>query len=231
MSEPRPSASTARDRIFGKIRASLDVKADDSARAVLIASRIASRARHLTPARALLAPAELRAQFTAYLTIGQATVIDVPTLDGLPMAIAAYLRDHNRPARIRMGADPRLAALPWNTAPGLERLTGRAQPDDEVSLSYAVAGAAETGTLVLTSGPDNPVTLNYLPETHMIVVDANTLVGPYESAFDIVRAKLGVGVMPRTLNLITGPSRTSDIGGKTVMGAHGPRFLAVLVVG
>jgi L-lactate dehydrogenase complex protein LldG len=114
---------------------------------------------------------------------------------------------------------------------GAHALNGRAHPDDEVSLSYAVAGAAETGTLVLASGPDNPVTLNYLPETHMVVLDAATLVGPYEDAIDIVRSRFGIGVMPRTLNLISGPSRTSDIGGKTVMGAHGPRHLAIFIVG
>jgi L-lactate dehydrogenase complex protein LldG len=225
------SDRTARDRIFAKLRASLAVAPGDTSRAELVDARIAARARHMTPARATLPPAELRAQFTAYLTRGHASVIDVASTDGLPEAVATYLRDHNRPARVRMGADARLAALPWDRAPGLERLTGRADPTDEVSLSYAVAAAAETGTLVLASGPDNPVTLNYLPETHMVVLDAETLVGPYEDTFDIVRARFGAGVMPRTLNLISGPSRTSDIGGKTVMGAHGPRHLAVFVVG
>ena len=224
------SEMTPRDRILGKIRASLAAKPGEC-RAELVDARIAGRARHLTPARALLPAQELRAQFTIYLTRGHASVIDVAAAADVPAAIAAYLRDHNRPARVRMGADPRLAALPWVLAPGLERLTGRADPADEVSLSYAVAAAAETGTLVLASGPDNPVTLNFLPETHMVLLDAGTLVGSYEDAFNIVRDRFGIGVMPRTLNFISGPSRTSDIGGKTVMGAHGPRHLAVFVIG
>jgi len=229
MSESR-SNTAARDAIFGKIRASLGAKSGDG-RQALTTQRIAARARHLTPARALQSPEALRAHFTDYLRRGMATVVDVPTLEGVPGAIAAYLREHNRPARIRMGADPRLALLPWHTTPGLDRLAGRAQPEDEVSLSFAVAAAAETGTLVLASGPDNPVTLNYLPETHLVLLDAATLVGPYEDAFNIVRAKFGIGVMPRTINFISGPSRTSDIGGKTVMGAHGPRHLAIFVIG
>lgn len=229
MSDAR-SNTAARDAIFGKIRTSLGAKSGDG-RQALTEARIAAHARHLTPARALQSPEALRAHFTDYLTRGMATVVDVPGFDGVPTAIAAYIRDHNKPARIRMGADPRLAALPWDTAPALERLSGRALPDDEVSLSFAVAAAAETGTLVLASGADNPVTLNYLPETHLVVLDASTLVGPYEDAFNIVRAKFGTGIMPRTLNLVSGPSRTSDIGGKTVMGAHGPRHLAVFVVG
>jgi L-lactate dehydrogenase complex protein LldG len=32
------------------------------------------------------------------------------------------------------------------------------------------------------------------------------------------------------LNFITGASRTGDIGGRIVMGAHGPRRLAVVLV-
>jgi L-lactate dehydrogenase complex protein LldG len=225
------SNSNTRERILGKIRASLDVAPSDANRSKLVDDRISARTRHLTPARALLPSGELRAQFASYLTKGHASVIDVATVDALPSAVADYLRARKQPLRVRMGLDPRLAALNWNVDPSFERLTGRAQPNDVVSLSYAVAAAAETGTLLLASGPDNPVTLNYLPETHMVVVDAASLVGPYEAAFDIVRAQFGVGVMPRTLNLISGPSRTSDIGGKTVMGAHGPRFLAVFILG
>jgi L-lactate dehydrogenase complex protein LldG len=100
-----------------------------------------------------------------------------------------------------------------------------------VSLSHAFGGVAETGTLVMASGAANPVTLNYMPETHIVVLNANDIVGPYEAAFDRVRAALGPGTMPRTLNLISGPSRTGDIGGRLVMGAHGPRRLCVVIVG
>jgi L-lactate dehydrogenase complex protein LldG len=220
----------ARDAIFGKLRASLAATPGDG-RDALVDARIAARARSPIPERARLDAAAARTQFKGFLERGHATVVDVATLEAVPQAIASYLRDRNRPLRIRMGADPRLSALPWATAPTVERTTGAAHPDDEVSLSYALAAAAETGTLVLASGPDNPVTLNYLPETHLVLLDAANLTGGYEAAFDIVRDKFGVGVMPRTINLISGPSRTSDIGGKTVMGAHGPRHLAVFMVG
>ena len=104
------SDTEARDRILGKIRASLEAKPGDG-RDALVSSRIAARARHLTPARALQSPAELRVLFTSHLTKGHATVVGVPTLAGLPAAIATYLRDHNRPARIRMGADARLSEI------------------------------------------------------------------------------------------------------------------------
>ena len=37
--------------------------------------------------------------------------------------------------------------------------------------------------------------------------------------------------MPRTVNLISGPSRSGDIEQKIILGAHGPRALHIIVVG
>ena len=45
-------------------------------------------------------------------------------------------------------------------------------------------GVAETGTLVLASGADNPTTLNFLPDTHIVVLDADDVVGDYEDGLD-----------------------------------------------
>ncbi len=226
-------SGSARERIFAKVRAALDVPASGpDPRLTIVERRIAERRRHMLPARATMAPADLRAQFATHLTRGKASVIDVAEDAGVPAAIASYLRAQNLPPTLRIGDDARLRSLPWDTTPSMTLRYGRADPHtDAVTLSYAVAAAAETGTLVLASGPDNPVSLSFLPDTHLIVLNAATLVGAYEDAFDIVRATLGDGVMPRTLNFISGPSRTADIGGIPVMGAHGPRHLAVFVVG
>ena len=125
---------------------------------------------------------------------------------------------------------PTCAALAWGSEPALERRKGPAAGDDEVGLSHATAAVAETGTLVLASGADNPVTLNFLPETHIVVVEDKDLVGGYEGAWDKLRARFGRRAMPRTVNLVSGPSRTADIGGQLVMGAHGPRRLCVILV-
>lgn len=223
---------SARDRILAKVRTSLGVKPGHDPREAIVAARLAVRQRHLQPARALLTPAELRAQFAGFLTRGKAVVIDVTTADALPAAIADYLRGQNMPLAVRLGSDPRLTSLPWQSAPTVELRRGRADPStDVVTLSHAVSAAAETGTMILASGPDNPVSLSFLPETHLVAIDAETIVGSYEDAIDIARSRLGDRTMPRTLNFISGPSRTADIGGIPVMGAHGPRHLAVFVVG
>ena len=74
------------------------------------------------------------------------------------------------------------------------------------------------------------MTLNFLPETHIVVVEDKDLVGRLRGRVGRVRARFGQRAMPRTVNFVSGPSRTADIGGKLVMGAHGPRRLCVILV-
>jgi L-lactate dehydrogenase complex protein LldG len=219
-----------RRTLLGKVRTALAGGDPDAQRRTAVAERLRQRPRHLTPARVDRPHGELLALFRAFLEGQSATVVDVAGTDEIPAAIGHYLRANNLPSRVRVGADPRLSKLPWEREPTLSRLHGAAAPTDEVGLSHALAGVAETGTMLVASGPDNPVTVNFLPETHIVVVSARDVVGPYEDAFAAVRARFGDGVMPRTLNMISGPSRTGDIGGKLVMGAHGPRRMCVIVV-
>jgi L-lactate dehydrogenase complex protein LldG len=98
-------------------------------------------------------------------------------------------------------------------------------------VSHAFAAVAETGTLVLTSGADNPTTLNFLPDVHIVVVGARDFASDFESALARLRGRFGAGTMPRAVNMITGPSRSADIEQTLILGAHGPRKLHVMVVG
>ena len=224
--------TTARKAMLTKIRAALqDGKTSDHDRAAVVAARMQQPPSHPLPERVRKPSSDRVAQFKGYLLGQSATVLEIADQHEIPAAISKYLRDGNLPQRLRHGADRYLADLPWSKVPALERTAGHATPTDETSLSHAFAGVAETGTLVLTSGADNPVTLNYLPETHIVIIEADAIVGGYEQALDKVRESYGKGLMPRTVNFISGPSRTGDIGGKLVMGAHGPRRLCVIVVG
>jgi L-lactate dehydrogenase complex protein LldG len=149
----------------------------------------------------------------------------------VPAAVAEFLRAHNLPMQVRRGDDPRLAALPWDRERTLEVSTGASDGHQLVSVSHAFAGVAETGTLVMASGPDNPTTLNFLPDTHIVVVDATDITGDYETVWARVREKFGIDALPRAINMITGPSRSADIAQILILGAHGPRRLHVLIVG
>jgi L-lactate dehydrogenase complex protein LldG len=220
-----------RDTIFAKITTGLKAERNDTARQQVVDARIAAKFRHPTPARVAGHTHDAHvALFKSHMTGQSATVLEAATAADVPSLIADYLRQNNLPARLAIGADAYLANLPWSKEPALERRQGRAQPTDEVSVSHASAAVAETGTLVMASGPDNPVTLNFLPETHIVVLEAKDVVGPYEDAWNKIRARFGERTMPRTVNMISGPSRTGDIGGKLVMGAHGPRRMCVVVV-
>ncbi len=160
-----------------------------------------------------------------------ASVQRVRSQDAVPKAVATYLRSRNLPASFRMGEDKRLAAMPWDKQRALQIRKGPSDGDDEVGLSHATTAVAETGTLLLTSGKGNPTTLNFLPEHHIVVVDAADIEGDLEAALARIRRSFGKGKMPRTVNLISGPSRSGDIEQKIILGAHGPRALHLIVVG
>ena len=129
---------------------------------------------------------------------------------------------------------PALAAdLDWSATPTLEVKTGMSDGTDETSITPIFAGVAETGTLMLQSDASLPTSLNFLPENHVVIVKESQIVGPLEDAWARLRTARAAAedeVMPRTVNLITGPSRTGDIEQKIQMGAHGPRRLHVILV-
>ena len=129
--------------------------------------------------------------------------------------------------------------MPW-AATALEIARGPSEGDDLNAVSAAFAAVAETGTLALVSGPDNPTTLNFLPDNHFVgspttsspitIVVFAADVSPTPSVFARLRAAYGAGALPRTVNFITGPSRSADIEQTLLLGAHGPRRLHVVVV-
>jgi L-lactate dehydrogenase complex protein LldG len=129
-----------------------------------------------------------------------------------------------------MGADVRLTAMPWGQT-ALDVSAGRSDGGDPNAVSHAFGGVAESGTLAMLSGPDNPTTLNFLPDNHIVIVSAADVAGDYETIWQRLRERLGKGTLPRTVNLITGPSRSADIEQTLLLGAHGPRTLHIIIVG
>ena len=231
MNKTTIDTTASRTRSHNKMRLALATGTDEEARAKAVKSRLRRRARNLVPARSEGTADEQVALFRAQAEAVAATVVEVDSTDEVPQALADYLRDNNLPARVKHGDDPVLTGLPWQKTPTIERTSGPAVGDDPVSLSHAFAGVAETGTLIMTSGPDNPTTLNFLPETHIVVLDRSNVVGAYEDAWDRIREVHGNGKLPRTVNMISGPSRTADVEQTIQLGAHGPRRLHVVIVG
>jgi L-lactate dehydrogenase complex protein LldG len=180
-------------------------------------------------ARARLAQPEQVALFCQWAEANNATVARLAAGE-VPAEVVAYLARNNLPAEAAMAPSPQLAAYDWAGQKMLALRRGRGEARDQVSITGAFAGIAETGTLVMTSGPEHPVTLNLLPDTHIVVLREADIVGGYEEVWARLRARYGKDRMPRTVNTITGPSRTGDIEQTIELGAHGPRRMHVLVV-
>ncbi|MFO1129139.1 MAG: LUD domain-containing protein [Rhodospirillales bacterium] len=224
--------SASRDAVFTSIRASLGRgRLDDAARRA-IDQRLANPKANVVPARGQLQGEALIGLFISEAERVNVTLVRVDGYAAVPAAVAAFLREANLPAQLKLAPDPLIATIPWASEPLLTCITGAAAAEDTAAVSAAFAGVAETGTLVMVSGPDNPTGLNFLPEAHIVVLPTACIVGCYEDAFAWLRASTKPGEMPRVLNWITGPSRTADIEQTLLLGAHGPkRLLAMLVDG
>ena len=218
---------TARDDIIGRIRAATGRAADHSpppppeyANAALI------------PGRATGTPAEITARFIEMATETAATIDRVTESGDVGAAIAAWLKSAALGSDIIAAPDPVMEAYGLDAAPGLSIRKGAATGDDLVSVTPTLAGVAETGSLMVSATPGTPYTLNFLPETHIAVLHADRIVGGYEDAWAKVRRNQETGsALPRTVTLITGPSRSSDIERTMTIGVHGSKRLHIVLVG
>ena len=156
----------------------------------------------------------------------QSTTDRVAALAAVPAAVARYLKANGLP--LAGCVWPRLASLDWAGA-GLALEPRAAADRDAVGVTGVFAALAETGTLMLVTGPDTPATPSLLPETHVAIVPAGRIVKRMEEGWALARAELGE--LPRAVNFVSGPSRTADIDQTLVLGAHGPYRLHMVIVG
>ena len=219
---------SARDLMFASIRSALGVNGREAPRRKEVADRLSEHPTGVVPARGHLPPAE-RVTLFADMVAAAAGTVTRASVGNVPGAIAEFLRRHNLPLSVRRGDDARLAALPWERERTLEVTVGPSDGRQLASVSHAFGAVAETGTLVLASGSDNPTTLNFLPDNHIVVVDAKDIAADFESVFAKLRARYGERQLPRVVNMITGPSRSADIEQTLILGAHGPRRLHVII--
>ncbi len=221
---------SAREAILGKVRRALGAGEDDADRLAAVTQRLGQTPKGVVPARAQLDQEGRVALFCTMARSAAASVVRVAGEDDVPNAVSTYLRSKNLAAKVRMGNDRRLKQMPWVNERNLQVRNGPSDGSDEVAVSHASAAIAETGTLALWSGKDNPTTLNFLPDHHVVVVGAKDIEGDLEAVMERVRTRFGKSEMPRTLNFVTGPSRSGDIEQTLLLGAHGPRALHIIVV-
>jgi len=215
---------TARDRIFAAIAHRLgprDSSADDIAAE---AAALVADTQAIQPAFDMAALTE---RFIAKATSDRVTA-SVERLDGIaqvPGAVARYAEAAALEALAAVQPAPAFDALDWA---GL-KCTPRANPDQALAVTLAEYGVAETGSLVFRSGPDAPALLNFLPLHHVAVLREDDILAHIEDVWP----RLGGPDAPqsRLLTLITGTSGTADIEAQNIRGAHGPRYMHILLLG
>jgi L-lactate dehydrogenase complex protein LldG len=217
-----------RDTILGSIRRSLRRGPVDGRARAALEARIEGHTRGPRISRVDRDADALLALFADKIEAAAATFDRVNAVDDVPVAVADYLAGENLPTELVAAPDPNIEDIPWTERPLLTIRQGAPRNEDKVGVTGVFAGVAETGTLMLTSGPQSPSTLNFMPDTHIVVLRRDQVVGPFEDAWDRLRAEQDS--MPRTVNFITGPSRSGDIGQQLEMGAHGPRRLHVILI-
>ena len=148
----------------------------------------------------------------------------VPALSGVSEVVVRHIEDNGLDDAIVVA--PELEGVQWSNRLAVERRA--ALGSDQLSVTGAFAGIAETGSVMLLSGPESPTTLNFLPEDHIVVLRESRIVPHPEDAWALLREERSS--MPRTVNLICGPSETGDVELVILEGAHGPRRFHVVVV-
>jgi L-lactate dehydrogenase complex protein LldG len=121
--------------------------------------------------------------------------------------------------------------------PGEGEAERRRHREEAARAPLGVTGAdwalAETGTLILLSGPGRPRSTSLLPDTHVAVFGPGALletleqVGVMLEAHHADRARVDEG---GAINFITGPSRTADIELTLTRGVHGPKEVHAVFV-
>ncbi|MFM0736735.1 lactate utilization protein C [Paraburkholderia xenovorans] len=214
--------SNARRNILARIRAAQGREPEPSAAERETAADYL--ARHPAGPRPPM-PADLTTRFVEEAQKMSTTVATVESLSDVPAAAHRYLTEHALP--LQAIAWQTLQDLRWSEA-GLEVEFRKPEEGDVVGLTGCFCATAETGTLVLLSGPQTYASAGLLPETHIAIVPASRIVAGHEDAFSLIRSERGE--LPRAVNFVSGPSRTGDIEQTIVLGAHGPYRVHVIVV-
>ena len=217
---------SSREDILARVRANLGLRADDEPRDK---ARRADANQYLAARSAGPRPepgSDLVARFSAKSAAMASSVEVLATVDAVPAAVRSYLDGLRLPPVAVCW--PEFACLDWAGA-GLEVDARPASGDDAVGITGCFCAIAETGTLMLVSGPQTAATTSLLPETHIAVVAVSRIVPAMEEAFALLRREQGDD-LPRAVNFVSGPSRTGDIEQTIVLGAHGPYRVHLILV-
>jgi hypothetical protein len=218
--------SASREKILAAVRQGLGRGPLSAASREALDARLRGESAAEGNLRPRLRDSDLNYLFRSRLEAVSGSLESLGSESYVPAAVAAYRDSRHVTGPICVA--PSLQPLDWQST-GLAPRFGRSFGEELLCVSRAFCAVAETGSLVLLSGPENPTTLNFLPDHHLVVLHTSDIDPHLEDVWTRIRAR-GAD-WPRTVNLITGPSRTADVEQTIQLGAHGPRSLHVLIVG
>ncbi len=189
-----------------------------------VAGRIAAPPAHPIPARSRVGVAARRDLFIRMAEMAKASVTGLAKAEALPEILGGVLDERGFGRDILATCEPQMLALPWAGA-GLSLHHGRGHGATQASVALAVAGVAETGSLLFLSAPESPMTVQLLCDLHCVLLLESRIFGTMEDALADLRA--GHPALPAAVTFVTGPSRTADIEQQMQLGAHGPRELRI----
>jgi L-lactate dehydrogenase complex protein LldG len=99
----------------------------------------------------------------------------------------------------------------------------------DLSLTSCEALVARTGSVLVSAATASGRRLSIYPDQHLVLARPSQVVAEIGEALQVVQSRYGATV-PSMVSLTTGPSRTADIEKTLVLGAHGPRRLALFLL-
>jgi len=97
----------------------------------------------------------------------------------------------------------------------------------DAGITWASAGIAETGSLVLWPTARVPRLMSLLPPVHIALVEEGAI---HENLGQLIASQAWAIRMPTNIVVVSGPSKTADIEQTLAFGVHGPKELIVLVI-
>lgn len=225
---------SARERMLGRLRAA--VPANGAALAADGAALDQRIQAHYQPALGSQLSVEAQVQRMESALRGSRAEVICADADAWPALLATKIAESGTRQLVLDCTRPEGAALAA-ALPETVRAIPYAMPIEQwktelfntvdAGFTVAQAGIAATGTLVLVPDPGTPRTVSLVPPLHIALVYASTL---YADTYAAMQGEGWSAGMPSNLVLASGPSKTSDIQQTLAYGAHGPRWMWVVIV-
>jgi L-lactate dehydrogenase complex protein LldG len=168
-----------------------------------------------------------------FIALAEAEAMTIERLNdpaNIPCAVSDYLKAQLLPARVVIDTSAGVS-LDTFAGSGLDVSAPPIQPDHDALLSGCYGAVAESGTVILSTSDGHAIANDFLAETHIVILPVTQMFATLADLWDSLRAEARGGFMPREFCLVTGPSRTADLGVPAKMGAHGPARVHVLIIG